>query len=228
MENIQAIIFDRDNTLLHADLERVHVLQEHLRALAPQVSVTMAQELWSSWPGPWPVVATEEPAFWQQFCQTMAATYGLPSSCLDSLPGVFARFYPTMFRAYPDAGPALHMLAQAGYRLVVLSNFELPSIDQTLKVAGLDPGMFELLLTRTILGVAKPEPQAFIATANLLGLRLEQCCLVDDLIEHVVAARELGMLAYHIDRNRADQSAPHRAGTINSLTELAHHLRTRP
>lgn len=214
----QAVIFDRDNTLLAISPERLHALHAQLYALAPQLSIETVRDSWERWPGAWPRSVAEEPHFWHSFWSAISVTYSLSEATIATLTETFGRSYVTMFQAYPDAEPTLVALRQAGLRLAVLTNFELPSIDRTLQEAGLDPTLFELLLTRSTLGVAKPDPRAFTATAAALGLDPAQCCLVDDLPEHVAAARSLGMQAYCIDRTPRDGTPE--PGCIASLMEL--------
>jgi putative hydrolase of the HAD superfamily len=220
MRKIRAIIFDRDNTLLHVEPTRLRALHEYLSSLAPELSVAEVQLLWETWSGAWPRTVAEEPAFWLSFWTAVGQAHGLSPVLVNTFAESFGSRYATMFQAYPDAAPALRALRRAGFRLAVLTNFELPSIDRTLAQAGLDPGLFELLLSRGTLGVAKPDPRAFMAAADMLGLRPEECCLVDDLSEHVVAARELGMHAFQIDRSGG--GAPYAAGSVRSLEQVAH------
>ena len=54
---------------------------------------------------------------------------------------------------------------------------------------------FDVVVSSGEIGYAKPEPQAYEAVAERLGLRLDECIFTDDREEYVEAARSLGMQA---------------------------------
>jgi putative hydrolase of the HAD superfamily len=103
----------------------------------------------------------------------------------------------------------------------VLTNFELPSIDQTLQNAGLDPTWFSALLCSAAIGVYKPDPAAYLAAAAALGLDPAACAFVDDLPENVAAACATGMRGILLDRARAHtSSALERVDGLHGLVDL--------
>jgi putative hydrolase of the HAD superfamily len=215
---IQAVIFDRDNTLVFFARAQVARLEAQIAALAPGLPAGAAVRAWASWPGPWPRLAAEEPDFWRGFWAALGAAHSLAELQTAALIEQVGALYHTCFAAFPDAAPALAALHDAGLRLAVLTNFELPSVDRTLAHAGLDPALFEVTLTSTSLGLAKPDPRAFRAAAAALDLAPAACAFVDDLAENVAAARSIGMRAYQIDRS-SRTGAPV-AGQISSLLPL--------
>lgn len=213
----RAVIFDRDLTLTYVappDIARLHV---RLAAMLPGLSVAAILGAWERWPGPWPRAASQEPAFWERFCRAFGADHGLDEAVALALATEMGLQYPTMFSAYPDALDAVVALHAAGQRLAVLTNFELPSVAQTLAGAGFDPSMFAAILSAGVIGFAKPDPRAFHAAADALGLSPAACCFVDDLAENVAAARSIGMRAYQMDRSRPGLTE---GGCIGSLLDL--------
>jgi FMN phosphatase YigB (HAD superfamily) len=103
----------------------------------------------------------------------------------------------------------------------VLTNFELPSIDQTLRHAGLDPAWFSALLCSIAIGVYKPDPNAYRAAAAALELAPAECAFVDDLPENVAAACAIGMRGILLDRRHAHtSSALERIDDLHGLIDL--------
>jgi len=196
---IQAVIFDRDNTLLHFDPTVVATLEARIAAAAPSLPPGAVDAYWSSWQGRWPRSVDEEPAFWRTFWSDLAARYQLLATSTAALHEIGA-FYHTCFTAFPDALACLATLRSRGVRLAVLTNFELPSIHLTLQNAGLDPSWFSALLSSAAIGFHKPDPRAYLAAATALGLPPQACAFVDDLPENVEAAQILGMRAWLLDR----------------------------
>jgi len=204
--NIRAVIFDRDNTLLHFDPAAVTAIEVRIAEVAPELPPSAVNLHWLAWPGPWPRTSAEEPAFWRAFWGDLANRYKLDGIATAALYELGA-FYHTCFSAFPDALPCLGQLRTHGLRLAVLTNFELPSIDLTLQHVGVDPSWFAALLSSAAIGCHKPDSRAYLAAVGELGLPLEQCAFVDDRIENVQAARALGMPAWLLARREAAASS---------------------
>ena len=212
--DLRAVIFDRDNTLVYFDAAATAALEARVAAAAPALPVGAAAAHWSSWPGPWPGAVEDEPEFWRAFWAELAVRHALTSATAAALLEIGA-FYHTCFIAFPDATPCLHALRARGLHLAVLTNFELPSIDQTLRHAGLDPSWFGALLCSAAIGVYKPDPSAYLAAAVALELEPAECAFVDDLPENVAAANAIGMRGILLDRAHA-----YTAGAIECVHDL--------
>jgi putative hydrolase of the HAD superfamily len=218
---IQAIIFDRDNTLLYFDSAQLAELEAQVQIIAPELPPHAAVQAWSSWPGPWPQHRDDEPAFWAEFWASIGAAHGLHPTQVRRLTTDVSAIYHTTFAAYPDAAPALRSLYAGGLRLAILTNYELPSVDRTLAHAGIDPDLFDIALTSAMLGVYKPDRRAYTAAAAALDLPPQACLFVDDLAENVAAARSVGMQAYQIDRSLpVDDLDAARISTLDTLIGL--------
>ncbi len=218
---IRAVIFDRDNTLMYFDGANVTTFGAQIKAVAPQLSLDTVIRQWMTWPGPWPHTVEAEPSFWEHFWTVAGQHQPLYASQIARLCEVGAQYH-TCFAVFADASACLHTLRERGLRLALLTNFELPSIDRTLIHAGIDPALFDVMLCSSILKVSKPDPDAFRAVAAALGEPLEHCAVVDDLPEHVSAARALGMRAIRIDRKSAHHDLAN--DMICSLEPLPHLL----
>ena len=222
---IKAIIFERDNTLLHFDTAAIATLESRIAQASPDIPRGAAVGSWLSWDGGWPRTASEEPAFWEAFWGQFALQYQLPAAAATDIREIGA-FYHTCFRAFPDARDCLRTLRANGMRLAVLTNFELPSVDLTLRSAGLDPSWFAALLSSAAIGYRKPDSRAYMAATAALKLPPAECAFVDDLPENVAAARALGMHAWLLDRQGTSHNSPHpRIGDLHELTALLSELR---
>ena len=206
--NIQAVIFDRDNTLMRFDTAAAAVIEARIAAAAPTLPSGAVGRHWLAWPGPWPRAIKYEPAFWQAFWEQLATQHQLPADHLTALIEI-GMFYHTCFTAFPDTLACLATLRARGLRLAILTNFELPSIHLTLQNAGSDPNWFSALLSSASMGFPKPDARAYLAAAAALNLPPTACAFVDDLIENVEAARALGMRSWLLDRTGAAPPSAH-------------------
>ena len=99
----------------------------------------------------------------------------------------------------PEATAAIEATARAGKRLALLSN-ELDlfyGADFRRKLPLL--AHFELIVDATYSGVLKPDPRAYSAVTEGLGLAASDCVFVDDQARNVEGARRAGMQAVHFD-----------------------------
>jgi putative hydrolase of the HAD superfamily len=217
----QAVIFDRDHTLLHFDSAQLAEIEARVSAIAPDLPPHAAVRAWSSWPGPWPQHRDEEQSFLIDFWANLGQTHHLSEAQIQRLISEVGAIYHVTFGAYPDAAPTVRTLHDRGLRLAILTNYELPSVDLTLAHAGIDPTQFEVALTSEMLGIYKPDSRAFMAVADSLNLPPSACLFVDDIAENVAAARSVGMQAYQIDRSLpADELETARISTLSSLIGL--------
>ncbi len=219
--NIQAVIFDRDNTLMRFDTAAAAAIEARIAAVAPTLPPGAVGKHWMAWPGPWPNAIEQEPAFWLVFWGRLAAQYQLPADTVAALHEIGA-FYHTCFTAFPDTLACLATLRARGVRLAILTNFELPSIHLTLQNAGLDPSWFAVLLSSATTGFPKPDPRAYLAAAAALDLPPSACAFVDDLLGNVEAAQALGMPSWLLDRTGVAPASTF--ARLRDLHDLPMHL----
>lgn len=139
----------------------------------------------------------------------------------------FARYlvhYEAAWSLFPDVLPALEALS-ATHRHAVLSNSSLTVQEHKLRTLGL-LDRFEAVLCAAELGVSKPEPGAFLAACEALGLPPHQVAYVGDHPEiDGRGAAEAGLLSVWIDRGTASVRAAgevlaHRISTLAELPAL--------
>lgn len=85
-------------------------------------------------------------------------------------------------------------LQAAGIPVGILSNGPIESLELFRTLMG--PALPDVIVLSGIDNVHKPNRDAFQTVARALGVALQQCLLVDDLQEHVAAARALGMAGH--------------------------------
>ncbi|GGS89077.1 hydrolase [Streptomyces cinerochromogenes] len=107
--------------------------------------------------------------------------------------------YEAAWSLFPDVLPALEALS-ASHRHAVLSNSSITVQEHKLRTLGL-LDRFESVLCAAELGVSKPEPGAFLASCEALGLPPHEVAYVGDHPEiDGRGAAEAGLLSVWIDR----------------------------
>jgi len=150
-------------------------------------------------------------AFWREMTDDWCSAVGIPTSAsAELLDHANARLFgpeADLMRPFDDAEPALIVLREAGYRLAVISNWDV-SLHKALRRFGLAP-YFELAIASLEEGVEKPEATLFHLTLDRLGALPEEALHVgDDPVDDLTGARNAGMRGRLIDRTRADSESP--------------------
>jgi putative hydrolase of the HAD superfamily len=113
----------------------------------------------------------------------------------------------------------LTTLGSMGFRLVVLSNWDRRLL-RTLKDLRLD-GFFEKIYISTLIGYAKPDPQAFQYVMDDLKISPQEILHVGDTLdEDILGAQQANIRVVYIDRMGKNKSIPREVPVISSLAEL--------
>ncbi|MHA0038150.1 HAD family hydrolase [Deinococcus sp. PESE-13] len=212
---LQAVLFDRDDTLALTDpavyREAALWMQERFGLDPRQAGHTLAQvweERMNDW---WDLRSHEdEEQFWEEYGSDLTARLGLGPEAAAEVMAAYP--YERYMKPVAGAREVLSELRRRGLKTGVLSN-TLPSIDRTLDALGL-ADLIDVPLATCLLGVHKPEAQAFTLAAEALGCRPEEVLFIDDRPENVSAAQAVGMRAALIDHSGQTP------GALSDLTQV--------
>jgi putative hydrolase of the HAD superfamily len=184
----KAIIFDYGNVLdVVEDLRPWHAQRNQLAA---PFGLT-GEQLWNLlyYTDPWQQVKrgliTRE-AFWDAILRPL----GLPE------PEAQREFMIRLMSGHDRVNPAMVDLLRElkpHYRLALLSNTDLSDMETWIAdVQGL-ADMFDVVVPSAKVGLAKPEPEIYQLTLDLLGLKPDETLFIDDLPRNTTAAEALGI-----------------------------------
>lgn len=158
-----------------------------------------------------------ETGFWRAFVQRVYAGVGggpLPERLLEELVEHFRD--QGHWRVYPEVEAVLAALRDAGYRLLVVSNWDstLPGLLDRLDLTR----RFDAVVVSAIVGVSKPAREIFDAALKTAGVGAAEALHVGDSpSEDYDGARRAGLEALLLDRSGI---APDGFDTIRSLEAL--------
>lgn len=196
MRNMDAIIFDRDGVL--ADFK----IREAITFFEPILpfSLEVLNERWEEWGSEvgFPTTLTEEKVFFDTFWNSICDELSLPVKTRQAL----LQFdYAEYMEAFSDARMAMQYARESGLKVGVLSNFSLASLEHSLQSMGLLDWV-DSACAATVIGAAKPAPEAYLTVCKRLDVHPEKCLFLDDEVICVEGARDVGMIAYQIDRQQ--------------------------
>ncbi|GLC30386.1 HAD family hydrolase [Clostridium omnivorum] len=108
------------------------------------------------------------------------------------------------YKLFPETIEVLEVLKK-DYSLGVISN-ALPSLDWSFDALGIRK-YFKNIVISAYEGVEKPNKDIFIKGVERLDCNFEECIFIDDKLENVQAAEDLGMKGFYLDRKKDDLKA---------------------
>ena len=220
---IRGVLFDRDETIAYTDPGVYHEAAQWAAQHFGLDVHAVRQALTAQWAaqedpaqiGGWWSLRTEadEAVYWQRYGHELAARLGVPEGDIGVMLSEWP--YQRYMKAVPEARAVLGELRSRGLRVGVLSN-TLPSIAATLEAMNL-ADVVDVAMASCMLGVHKPEQEAFVQAAALMELPPGQILFIDDKLENVVAARMAGMRAELIDLRDQQPGAIHDLRSVLDL-----------
>lgn len=105
-----------------------------------------------------------------------------------------------VFKLFPDTIPCLEEVKRRGYRMIVLSNWDI-SLHKVLRSFGLSD-YFEAVFASMEHGCEKPDPRFFQAAIDYCGVKPEEFLHIgDNPLDDLMGAKKVGMNALVIDRS---------------------------
>ena len=192
----RTVIFDRDGVLTYFDIE---LAQSFFAPLLP-FSIFELAKRWQKWGTEvgFPATIESERIFFAGFWQHLRQEYELDDAQYKTLVGCR---YTDFMRCYPEVPEVLRELKERNMRVGVLSNFTLASLEASLEAVGLREWI-DVACAATVIGYAKPQPEAYQHVTSLLQIPPEECLFFDDEEPCVAGAKAVGMTAYLVDRQR--------------------------
>jgi putative hydrolase of the HAD superfamily len=225
---VQAVVFDLDGTLL----DHHGAVRQALHGWLPLLGVTASPDLLAAWlraeDRHFPAWRAGRTSFAEQRRRRLRdflPLIGLEPGEDEHLDRVFEGYlacYQAAWTAFEDVAPALALLRARSIPAAVLTNGTEEQQHAKLRAVGLLDALGPVL-TAEALGVAKPDPAAYLLTCRCLGLSPDTVLHVGDLHDlDVLAARAAGLQAVHLDR--AGSGPLEEPCRISSLRELRGYL----
>jgi HAD superfamily hydrolase (TIGR01509 family) len=106
---------------------------------------------------------------------------------------IYLDILPGLLRSFPGVHDLLAELRSRGVALAVGSSADRIKVEANLRGIGVDLAWFGAVVTGEDVQARKPAPDLFLAAAGQLGIPPAQCCVVEDALSGVAAAKTAGM-----------------------------------
>lgn len=207
---IKAVIFDMDGVILNS--EPLH-FEADFRTMR-EFGMELPEEVFVAY------VGTTGPEMWGD----LIVRYGIP----DTLDGVIARqkahklrlLAETQLEAITGVIGLLQQVKHAGLRIGLASSSPRYFIEAVIENLGIS-GCFEAVLSGEEVPRGKPDPAIFLKTAELLGVKPQECLVIEDSSHGVSAAKAAGMRCVgYVNPTSGEQDLSMADAVINDFISL--------
>ena len=189
MPKIKAIIFDMDGVLIEAKDWHYEALNKALGLFGMEISRYDHLVTYDGLPTKkkLEMLSVERglPVDLHEFINEMKQIYTMEI--------VYAQCKPRFYHEY-----ALSRLKQERYKLAVASNSIRKTVEIMMEQASL-MGYLEFYLSNQDVMIGKPDPEIYNKAINLLGLKSDECLIVEDNEKGIQAARGSGAWVMEVD-----------------------------
>ncbi|MDY0295396.1 MAG: HAD-IA family hydrolase [Acholeplasmataceae bacterium] len=219
----KAIFFDRDGTLTLNDPEMDKELNRRYKELSG-VELKLPYERFITFfkkaqeqEKPYIPYKTieDEILFFTDFYELLLLDDSVTENVKEKAKYLGEKLWYVYKKPYDEVIEVLEYFHSKGFVMGVISDCP-PSLEYSLELIGLSK-YFTSFTASAIVGVGKPDPKIYLYALDKEGVNAEDCLYVDDMLNEVEGARNLGMTAFHIDRKGKCEKTK---WTISSLKEI--------
>lgn len=210
---IKAVIFDMDGVIIDSEMGYLELLYGFIKTKNPKAKI---EQLYSTVgktaKDTWSIVekVTDNGQSWEE----IRAEY----KALNTYAGID---YTKIFRR--EIIEILNKLRAKGYKLAVASSTSLPLVERILTVNEII-GYFDVIVSGNMFKRSKPDPEIYHYTAKTLGVKEEECFVLEDSTVGITAAHSAGMTVaaliddrFGFDRSLADLEVESLEGIMTYL-----------
>ena len=116
----------------------------------------------------------------------------------------------------------LEFLSGRGLKLAIASSSKIEDVKRRLKICGIDESYFSSIIGGDMVKRPKPDPQVYIKSCEVLGVKPENAMALEDSDVGVEAASTAGMVAVHIPdlKPSSEKTKKFASYTLKDLTEV--------
>ena len=123
---------------------------------------------------------------------------------------IYLQLVPQSLRAFPGAVEFVRACRRAILKTALASSADEVKIQANLRKINLPPEGWDAIVTGEDVAHPKPQPEIFLAAARKLGVGPDKCCVVEDALNGIRAAKAAGMrcvaVAQTFPADRLDQA----------------------
>lgn len=177
---IEAILFDMDGVLVDSETPLMKCCIDHLKT---KYGINAKFEDFADF------VGKGEDAAIGGVVEKNGGTY-LPQM-KDECYEIYIQLAKSIVEAAPGMAELLPKLKES-YKLAVASSADRRKVDVNISVLGVEESVFDAVITGSDITNKKPDPEIYIKVAAAVGVKPENCLVVEDAVAGIQAGKAAG------------------------------------
>lgn len=199
---IKAVIFDMDGVIIDSEMEYLKYIYDFAREKNPEIRIedlygTVGTTKRDCWIEVEKAVANGET--WEELREQYRGRWDEAFENVD---------YQAIFR--PEVLGVMDWLREQGFKLAVASSTNIEQVTKILTMNDVAKRL-ELMVSGGMFKRSKPDPEIYFYTADKLGVKPDECLVIEDSTVGITAAHHAGMHVaalidnrFHFDRSLAE------------------------
>ena len=194
MNNIKAVIFDLDGTLIDSMGIWTQIDEEYLKGFGYEVPNNLQEEITH-------LTLTETAVYFKK----MFNIDNEIADIIDTWHNMALSHYSKTIKLKDGVVPYLNHLKNKGIKIALATSNSISLLEATLKNHEIYH-YFDAITTTEEVNKAKNYPDIYLLSAKKLGVNPEDCLVFEDIVQAVKGAKLAGMTVYSVyDKNSENQ-----------------------
>lgn len=194
MNNIKAVIFDLDGTLIDSMGIWTQIDEEYLKGFGYEVPENLQEEITH-------LTLTETAVYFKKMFNIKNEIEDI----IDTWHSMALSHYSKTINLKDGVVPYLNNLKNKGIKIALATSNSIPLLEATLKNHDIYH-YFDAITTTEEVNKAKNYPDIYLLSAKKLGVNPEDCLVFEDIVQAVKGAKLAGMTVYSVhDKNSESQ-----------------------
>jgi len=114
---------------------------------------------------------------------------------------IYLKMLPDLIKPFPGVLDMISLLSSRGIKMAVASSADRIKIEANISGIGVKLETFQVIVVGEDIAMKKPAPDIYLAAAKRMNVLPENCCVIEDAINGITAAKTAGMRCVAVEHS---------------------------
>lgn len=114
---------------------------------------------------------------------------------------IYLQILPGLIKPFPGVLDMIARLDSMGTKMAVASSADRIKVEANITGIGVDLNTFKVIVVGEDIIMKKPAPDIYLAAAKKMNFHPENCCVIEDAINGIIAAKTAGMRCVAVEHS---------------------------